>query len=166
MVDFSKHLKGTQNEREPVLMSGTLISWTLPVGGDPAEAKQRECEWEIVTRTSPRDGAQWEVFLITKGGVTGFESFSLSDEDGLMLYTMGRFGNPKGYWSACAGTLRSWHQQRVPHQQMMPILSEYLQMKELIVRVCMHCWNGLGEVPSQGGGGGWSHTICDDCSEE
>lgn len=107
------------------------------------------------------------MFRLNEGGVTGYESFGLTDADhGINLRTLGRMGNPKGYWSACAGTLRSWPMQRVPHESLMPALMQWLMAKNIIVRVCCRCWEGLGVIPAEGGGGGWSHTICDSCSKE
>lgn len=166
MVDFSKHLKGTSPSDDGVILRGTLITWTLPVDGDPKEAKQRECEWEIYERSVRGD--EWVAFRLI-GGVTGYESFSLrtgpevTEHD---LYVLGRMANEKAYWSACAGTLNSWHQQRVMNTELMPAVLEWLKHEDIIVSVCCKCWKGLGTKEALGGGGGWSHTICDGCLEE
>lgn len=159
MVDFAKHLKNGSSEK-PENLNGTLASWVLAVGGVPEDAQQVECAWEIVEE----ENRTW--FSLRTGGVTGYESFGLEDDRGINLHVLSRFGNPKGSWTACAGTLNSWKQQKVAHEIMMPILLQWLKKKDIIVRCCMHCWNGLGTIPAEGGGGGWSHTICDDCSEE
>lgn len=35
-------------------LKGKLMSWVLPVAGDPKDAEERECEFQIRTRTSDK----------------------------------------------------------------------------------------------------------------
>ncbi len=169
MVDFKKHLRGKKKEEEDEngAITGTLKSWVLPVGDDPKTAIQRECSWRIGDYgTILDDDPVWITFRLTSGGVTGFESFVLFDKNGWNLDTLGRMANPKGYYPACAGTKNSWHEQRISHKEMQPVLRQLLEARDLIIVVCSKCWKGLEAKATEGGGAGWSHTICDDCSEE
>lgn len=161
MVDFAKHLKRKEKPTITTDLVGTLTSWTLPIGGDPRDAVQKECTYRVSKYKTPY--LEWTSFSLTAGGVTDYESFILEEQGVLMMRTLGRFGNSEGSWSCCAGTKGGWHQQRIDHSEIRPILERWLTSRGLIIRVCMHCWKGLETISAQGKQGGWSHTICDDC---
>ena len=78
MIDFAKHLKGPRKEEDPSIIRGTLTARITPSikGQEPYD---RECEWEIGPYAA-FDGTS-TTFKITKGGPTGYESFTLRDQE-------------------------------------------------------------------------------------
>lgn len=101
MVDFTKHLKQPHPPHDGGIIRGTFSARIEPASG--SEPHDRECEWEI----GPYNAIQgeWTTFKITKGGVTGYESFILKDDEGLYRYSLNRIfiRDPDGHWCANAG---------------------------------------------------------------
>jgi hypothetical protein len=76
------------------------------------EERQVEVEYEIVSHDSKYAKPGELAFQVTKGGVTGFESFLFVPNDGT-LEEMSKTG-----WCACAGTPKSWDKLFIPPEEM------------------------------------------------
>ncbi len=74
--------------------------------------KQEEVDIEYEIRTYPTLEGKW--LVITKGGVTGYESFQLTNES---LSRLSKSG-----WSACAGTKNRWDTLFIPAKEMQKLL--------------------------------------------
>ena len=126
MVDFGKHLKNTHQAIEENLdiIRGTLISWIKRDRTD--EITQRECEWEISPYAAY--GGTSTTFKITKGGATGYESFTIQDADGkLNLHTLLPIfaDRDDGYWCACMGS-GGWDRMIVDDSELRVAIQQWL----------------------------------------
>ncbi|KKK74475.1 hypothetical protein LCGC14_2883370 [marine sediment metagenome] len=130
MVDFAKHCKNPPKEKDPNTITGTLTGWIKRRG--TGKVTQRECEWEI--RLYPSLHGAWVAFWITKGGVTGYESFIIDYEEGKGLndHALDRIfrTDPKGYWSACAGGV-GWDEMRIQNQELRDAIQQWLDREGL-----------------------------------
>ncbi len=95
MVDFAQHLS------RPIL-TGIFLALIKPTHN--GNHYYRSCEWKISVYASISKGG-WISFKITKGGVTGHESFIIHDDRGFNHHMLKRIfiTDPDGIWCANAG---------------------------------------------------------------
>ena len=158
MVDFKKHLKDPQ--RSSPLFSGELTAWINKSEAPEEEASPRTCKWEIRPYDSMH--GEWITFYITKGGVTGYESFVLRDEKEILVQTIEWIFTEK-YWSACAGG-SGWNAMRVPTAPIRSAVNKWLETQDEILSLCMTCKKVYDHKSAEGANGGISHGFCDGCS--
>ena len=125
MVNFAQHLKGPRQAEDPSIIRGTLTAHITPSikGRKPYD---RECEWEISPYAAY--GGPSTTFWITKGGVTGYESFTLRDPDQVLnLHTLcGIFdSSPGGRWCACFGS-GGWDKMEIPDSELRAAIQQWL----------------------------------------
>lgn len=142
MVDFVKALRELREKNptppqsaDPHRLTGKLIAFRRHHTTNLLS--QHECEWEIGPYKA--NSGDWTTFRISKGGVTGYESFVLVDEKGLD-WTKIRDIFSWPYWSACAGTPGSWDEMRIDQSEMRRVLLEWLSQlqHEEIERIAGH----------------------------
>ncbi len=102
MVDFSRYLKEPPKEADPNILTGTFMARIQPSRG--RRHYERECRWEISPYPTESFG-EWIGIRITKGGITGYESFILGDDKGLKHHALERIfiTDRDGDWCCCAG---------------------------------------------------------------
>jgi hypothetical protein len=143
-------------------ITGQIAAWVKPNGASPDEAERRVCDWKV--GTYPSSFGPWITFSITKGGVTGYESFVLKDDKGISRPTIEWiFTAP--CWSACAGGM-GWPEMRTQIEPLREIVNQWLGQEKIILSLCTGCQKVVGERSSGEAPGGVSHTICDSCLEE
>lgn len=170
MVEFSRYVQNRQLKKKEeefkdfAPIRGTFLGWYRSRHWDGTFGKvdSQECEWEISEYLTTSNPNPWIALRITKGGVTGWESFILEDEHGPDLRTLAKWAHCP-YWSACAGTPGSWKEMRVAGPNVRDAIRQYLEQKDLLISVCQYCHEGVGIKSAEGAGGGWSDTICDGC---
>lgn len=102
MVDFSKHLKNPPKAPDPSIITGKALARIIP-SIKSKEPYTREYTWEIGPYQS--HAGEWISFKVTKGGVTGFESFVIRDEEDVQYHVLNRLfaQDPDSDYCACAG---------------------------------------------------------------
>jgi hypothetical protein len=129
MVNFAEHLKHPPKEEDPNIIRGTLTGWIKC--NRTGEVTQRKCEWEIGPYAAY--GGTSTTFKITKGGVTGFESFTLRDADQILhSFALKRIfvDDPEGYWSANAGG-GGWDAMRIRNHELRAAIQQWLDREDI-----------------------------------
>lgn len=132
MVNFLEHLKNSPKKKDPNVITGTLTAWVK--SQRTGDVVQRKCTWEIGPYASSH--GEWIAFSIVKGGVTGYESFIIREEEskgeGLRSYSLDPLfrTNRGGYWPACAGGM-GWDEMRIQNRDLRAAIQQWLDREGL-----------------------------------
>lgn len=136
MVDFAKlsSLPGyALPSKDHVHQEGAIEVWRKH--HTTGIVTKREGKYQIYDYASSQ-GA-WIVFRLVEGGPTGYESFTLVDEEGPHISTINSvLSSP--YWSACAGTPERWDECRVTKAELRRVLIPWIERASLVDK-CHKC---------------------------
>ena len=124
MVNFKDHLQRTCAEPDPPgTFRGTIMATITH--SHTGETELRQCEYVI----EPTLGSKYAniAFWITKGGVTGYESFVLRDDRGLNEFSLNRIfiDERGGIWHACAGGM-GWSKMTITNKALREAIGPWL----------------------------------------